>query len=542
LNDSAATKRLDLLIVLGAVLAVLLVDPRGDFPLSDDWSYAHSARVLCESGRIEFLPWTGASLLFQAGYGALLCKVAGFSFTILRLSTIVLAAVGAIAFSHLLATLAIGPKTSRLAVATLALGPLYFSQSFTFMTDVPFAALTLAAAALYAAGLAKTERRLLLAASLLASAALLVRQHGAFLVAAAAFATLVVDETRLRKRVELFAATSVIPALVFIGFHYWLFWMQGVPAGLQNKVTETSIALGIATVDHAFRAAATLALAVLPIIVLTGGAVLIERRRALACVSALFGLGAILVYVRDGSTMFYLPNVQYDFGLGALTLRDTLFLGLDPPRTLGSIFSIPLTLVSLSAAATFGAAATGWTTRLTKPCEAFVLFAFAGMFLGSLLHGGFYFDRYLIPVIPFAIAALLLGRREDTMPPLALALAALVSVYAVAGTHDYLAMNRARHDLLRDVEKRGIGIERIDGGFEYNAWRSAASAGVWPTKESARRGQAADTKSWWWVTDDEYVVSGSELDGYTTVDKRAYAMWLTLEPAEILLLERNPPP
>ncbi len=536
------------MIVLGAVLAVLAVDPRGDFPLSDDWSYAHTARTLCETGRIEFLPWTGASVLFQAAYGAVLCTLVGFSFTVLRLSTIVLAIVGALSFGRLLTALDVGPKRTRLAVAAFALNPLYFSQSFTFMTDVPFTAFALAAAAAYAHVLKGKESEpgqrspyvSLLGASVLASAAILIRQHGAFVVAAAAFATLFMHHATWRKRAALFTTASVVPAIVFVAFHYWLFTAQGAPAGLQNKVSETSVALGLATFDHAFRAAVTLAFAALPIVALSDGRLLGRHRRAFITFATVLGIGAVLAYVNDGSAMFYLPNVQFDFGLGAQTLRDTLFLGLDPRVTLGATLALPLTLTSLLAAAAYGAYVWRLPHTIETPVQAFVVFTAVGMFLGSLLHGGFYFDRYLIPVLPFAIAAFLVALpRADTLPSRALAAVVVLSIYALAGTHDYMSLNRTRFDLIASLEQRGIGADRIDGGFEYNAWHSAATSGTWPTKESARRGQDTTAKSWWWVTDDEYIVATSRLDGYAVAQTHTYSTWLTRGPGEVLLLERE---
>jgi hypothetical protein len=57
---------------------------RGNFPLSDDWAFRARRAKLAETGTLDSAPWTGASVVFQAAYGALLTAVFGFSFTVLR--------------------------------------------------------------------------------------------------------------------------------------------------------------------------------------------------------------------------------------------------------------------------------------------------------------------------------------------------------------------------------------------------------------------------------------------------------------------------
>src|SRR5262245_60076473 len=91
-----------LAIIVGWIVIAALVGVRGEFPLSDDWSYAVATRVLCETGALTLLPWTGASLVLQAWYGAGLCAVFGFSFTWLRVSSLVLAAAGTVGCFSLL--------------------------------------------------------------------------------------------------------------------------------------------------------------------------------------------------------------------------------------------------------------------------------------------------------------------------------------------------------------------------------------------------------------------------------------------------------
>ena len=218
------------------------------------------------------------------------------------------------------------------------------------------------------------------------------------------------------------------------------------------------------------------------------------------------------------------------------------FLGLPAPEHLGTPLRIVLTVVStLSAAVLIAAWRLSWP-RFADTKRTFVAFAAVFLFLGSLLHLGFYFDRYLLPVIPFAAAVLAAGQPELRVGAAAWALALALAWYAVAGTHDYMAWNRARFAMLSELESAGTDPRSIDGGVEYNGWRLAHDLGTWPTTEEARTGQPATKRSWWWVVDDRYVVTFRSLEGYALKAQRQYRTWLVPGQGRVLLLERAGPP
>ena len=76
------------------LLAILLINPMGEFPLNDDFSYARSTLNLSEGGILRYDPWLSMTLLAQVLWGTAFCKLFGFSFTVLRCSTLVLGWVG----------------------------------------------------------------------------------------------------------------------------------------------------------------------------------------------------------------------------------------------------------------------------------------------------------------------------------------------------------------------------------------------------------------------------------------------------------------
>ena len=79
-----------LLVICFWIAAVIAVNPIGDFPLNDDWAYGGAVRTLIQEGDFRLSGWTATNLLGQVLWGALFCLPLGFSFTALRVSTLVL--------------------------------------------------------------------------------------------------------------------------------------------------------------------------------------------------------------------------------------------------------------------------------------------------------------------------------------------------------------------------------------------------------------------------------------------------------------------
>jgi hypothetical protein len=86
---------LDLLIIVALwCVAAFFVNPLGNFPLNDDWSYGTAVKRLLEGDGFRPTGWTAMTLVSQVIWGALFCIPWGFSFTALRFSTLTLALLG----------------------------------------------------------------------------------------------------------------------------------------------------------------------------------------------------------------------------------------------------------------------------------------------------------------------------------------------------------------------------------------------------------------------------------------------------------------
>ena len=127
-----------IILVLLWVISALIINPIGEFPLNDDWAYAKSVFILCQKGEIYFGNWPAMTLIAQILYGAAFCKIFGLSFTVLRISVLLLGLAGIIAFYFLSLKFTRNSLFSFISSALIGFNPLYFSLCYTFMTDVPF--------------------------------------------------------------------------------------------------------------------------------------------------------------------------------------------------------------------------------------------------------------------------------------------------------------------------------------------------------------------------------------------------------------------
>ncbi|RPI52238.1 MAG: hypothetical protein EHM55_16975 [Acidobacteria bacterium] len=50
------------ILTVAWALAIAMVNPAGNFPINDDWSYADTVRRLVEDGEFRLNPWTSMPL------------------------------------------------------------------------------------------------------------------------------------------------------------------------------------------------------------------------------------------------------------------------------------------------------------------------------------------------------------------------------------------------------------------------------------------------------------------------------------------------
>ena len=203
------------LVVLSFVLIVWFVNPGWETMFGDDWAYALTVRHLLTEGTYQLHDWATANMPVQVYWAALLSHVFGYSFIILRCSTLIVCLIGLIAFYHLLRDFGVRDIEASLLTLALFSSPIVVFLSFTFQTDVQFLGWQILALWLYTRALRQQSYFLMALASFAAVAAIGTRQFGAALIAGLIGTWLLFEEDRLRK-VPLYLVGLVLPLLMTI--------------------------------------------------------------------------------------------------------------------------------------------------------------------------------------------------------------------------------------------------------------------------------------------------------------------------------------
>ncbi len=482
-------------------LAIILVlNPIREFPLNDDWAYALSVHHCLQTGTFDPGDWPGMTLLLQVLWGALFCKIFGFSFAVLRCSVLVLGIAGSWCFFHLSKKLVGGLFWPVMVTLTAIFNPLFLSLSFSFMTDVSFWALSAANLYLYYQAFQKDSGKYWWAATALAMIAVLLRQFA--LMWPLAFAL-----PWFLRKLSWQSALQAFAGLVLCwgtlkGYVYYM-EQHELLSPTFGSVTALIKGLTFNYLKYRLRLTGGLvlyntAVFLLPILLL---AFMVRRKLDIL----LLVLSAIPIIIFGKISWYWLPsgNVFFNAGIGPLVLPNAnnhwspdlvfprwMFV---LPGLLGAWLLLQIGLVRLI---DIGRKAQQWPA--TRWWKIGLVFAAIGFWF-FLLIDNFQFDRYFMP-LTLVLLLLLVPRHRVGYFRKGMAITALLlmGLFALAATHDHLQWNQARWNALNELmEQRGIPPENIDGGFEFNGW----------FQSGPRNPYIKGSKSWWFVVDDEYAVS-----------------------------------
>ena len=196
-----------------------VVDPAGEFPLNDDWAYTKPVYYLVEQDRLKLLDWPSMSLIAHVLWGYLVGVLFGFSFTALRISVICLGAVGLVAFFLLLRRHFEKNRVYKIfCIFAVLSNPLFFSLSYSFMTETPFLAFMLLACYGYFRFAQTGKHGYLLFAVFFSATIVLIRQVGLFVPLAYGLSRTLGDR---RLRPSWFVPFALC-VLCLIGYNYFL--------------------------------------------------------------------------------------------------------------------------------------------------------------------------------------------------------------------------------------------------------------------------------------------------------------------------------
>ena len=570
------------LATLAFVIAILLVAPWGNFPVNDDWCFAHLAKQLAETGKfivdVPIAPSTIGQSLFLTPF----IKLFGFSHTLLRVVTLALSWVLLWSVSKLLKWAKVQEWLQTMVLVFLALNPLYMNLSASFMTEIYGWSFALLGAVLW---FWRRERNselawpTALAVALWVGGTFWVRQF-AVVVFPALLGSYVLGivlgapnrpERLKRELPKLLAATLLFCAVVLVYFP----WAKAIGAfrpelarpmsglaHLQPKVWFLHLGVLIVYMTWFFY----------PLLILGAGPGWIARfasKRGMRFAGAFFLIALLIslvqVFKRTSGTLHhdeylnrifpFMSNVLYGGGIGPITFTDIYIYDQPQPLVPAWIWVVVQSvLIALCALWVPIVAATPKLVKnqlggIRREIASFGLLLAAGsVFLVWQAYATSVFDRYYLPcLLGLGIALPVLFdefTKEGARPTRRtwLAYAALVlpmAFYTVAGVHDYFCWNDARWQLFREAVESGTDPQTIDGGYEVDGWalrEPLPGSGKGP----CIGGRCHCRGVWWDCHDASYRIGMNLMPGYQEVRSLEPGYWLT-KGKPILLSKRVSP-
>ncbi len=564
-------------LILLLLLTNLLVSPIGEFSLNDDWIHAKTVEWLLEEGHYRSHPYVVAALVAQAYWGALFCKIFGFSFTILRVSTLVLSVVGSWAMARCALALGLSRNLALLCGALVAINPLVLNLSYSFMTDVPFLAMSILSGLFFLRALETPRAQLIFWGSFFAEVAFLVRQFGIILPVAFA-ATVLVLWWKKKYRVSWYMVFALVcPWLVTATIALCLGMVKNkignsMFQGLQGRDMMSAMD----GLRHIPVSLCYMGLFALPLgagrlwQIFRKHDVWTRKRGAIfvgfCCVSLIvFLLPKILFFVL--SILFHkealwlqryaerMPLLKGDYlldlAVGHIQLAD---INPQPVVSIGGWWWL-VTFAALGVAGLIflNCVDVVYDVRLQQD-ENNVLEQRTNQRLFLLLWGlmilavaynpwrFFVFDRYLIPGLPPSILLLAYEMNRFKLKG-ALRLATfsctLLYIFSVVCLQDYMGWNSAATVAQNKlITVYGVKSESIRGLDTFNGWYN-----------SDKFMQIYNTNKWYdanltglgpWVFDDEYIVASKQpKPGYEEFDRVPYFSWLGMQQRAIVTYKRG---
>ncbi len=580
-NLGGAQKSIDFarffpLIALSAfwILCLAFIGISGNFPLNDDWIYAESVQHLLQTGQVRLLACAPACV-FHLLVAAAACKVFGFSYTVLRGVGFFWAIVASFSMYGCCRQLRLQRNPSLLIALCFAANPLMMSLAFSFMTDTPAVALTLAYTYFLLDGFRKQRAKSFVFATLCLIAATCARQNLGFL--GLVNAVLWICMCVRKKHSWTFSIGLVIlPLACAFAADKWMLstndftslyvWYKGMVSKQISQMIHHP-GLMIAPLLQIFGELLTyLGLFALPILACMLPALgRVFRNKgninpAFPVISAsviVFSLCKFIIgesrWMPFNQNLLRLPELGAHtilginhvalankwrqiltwvsgfagFVLGAFLL-DTI------AKTVRNLWSAYRSPNTTSSSRRFGAAL----------CSLAVVLIFLFQFAFTSLQSTFSdIDRYyLFPYLGASLCLALAWRwqRVKLLAYLAVPLFLVIASYSVAATQDMMSWNRARWTAIEKLEAKGVKYTQIDGGAEYNyardpqLFKNLILHDTW--YELTHRGQAPRNEwRWWSIAGEDYIISFSPVPDYELVSKEIY--WSALAgKREILVL------
>jgi hypothetical protein len=522
-----------LFVVCLFFIAELLINPIGEFPLNDDWAYAKAINDYLNTGLINFSFWQAIPDLPQFLIGLVGCKLFCFSFTLLRFISIVCVVIMIYVFNGILKRQEIKSGNRMLLMLLFVFNPLTISLGNTFLPDIMKLFFSLISVSFIFKYVKNQNFWCLFWFSVFSLLATLNRQSAVVVPLAFALVYFWMNEKN-KKNMILFFSPFIFNVIALIVYQIIAKHLNKLPGNYNLQINNMLNVFAHPSINHIksiayyiITSSLCLGLLILPLTVSSFVKNFQSIKKSLLnkTILVIYLIIVALKIIFSGNILPFVGNIFYHFGIGPIILTD---FNTNEKIEISIYAQIIWCTLNFVGAYSFYISL---RTILLKP--SFINSFFVVFLILYLLPIciGYANDRYLLYLLPFYFLAYYLSNDFKINKFSYLLVSIPIFYFSIAGTHDYLAINRARwnatNHLMRDLN---ISPNKIDGGFEFNAWYLAPSNNYFPSHNGR----------WWWVEGDDYVIGTSILQGYTIESEHLFNLWMPFKSDKILVLRKIP--
>lgn len=509
-----------LVILIVAQMAVyIFINPTGDFLINDEWFYARAVKDFNLTD-YQFDALITPSLIGQIWYAKVITSIFGFSFEILRFSTIGLSIISVVALYLLFVELGFRKYFSFFASLLLFFNPLFFYLSIGFMTDVPALAFVIFALLFFAKYNNTKKSRYFFIACLSLIYAIIIRQSFLFLLPLSII--FVIDKKRVSAK-NLFLYISSLAFFACLYFflkskHWWPSQDIDLHTFENASVHWLYVKKQVYSIWH------YMGFFLLPI---SFGYLLQKnaKRKILKyiLITAAFLYSAWKIFARD--VFFpYFGNIISIYGLGPRDPNGVLHGSPIQIATLNEVILITV-LVSLSAGIILSILVdiiTGFSEKNTGSKKMIIFLALSAVSQIAVVFMFLSFDRYYLPIFLFLLIIISYFINTKKIPIINIIILLILCIPVIMLTKLSLTENRIKWQVADDLKKSGVPISDIDAGYEWLGWN-------WYGKTPSWRLPYWEEGTPWYISrlypDNErvYVISHEPIiDSYKLTSKYSY--------------------
>jgi hypothetical protein len=477
-----------LLCALAFLLCELVSQPFAGMGICDDGPYTVVAQKLAATGHVAYNGWSAAMLLWQLYLGAAFIKLFGFSFTTVRMSTLLVAVVLAFFLQRTMVRASISERNATIGTLALVLSPLYLMLSVTFMSDIHglFAIVLCLYGCLRALEAATTRAAVWWLCFAITSNGICGTSRQLAWLGILVMVPSTLWLLRARRNVLLGGITVTIAGVLFI--LGCMLWLKHQPYTLPEHILVGRFPV-LSTSLQLLRFFLDIPFLLLPVMALFLPVIRKSSPRGIAVVAVITVCYALLVirqeHLHRGSllepTAGDWVNITGGYGWGGVLGKAPIFLhrGVRTLLTvvsLGGVVGVITLLIHSYGKSRINDSDPGVSWKelgviLAPFSIAYTLLLISRAVAIASIGGPVVLDRYALGLMMVALICLIRyyqDRVRSEIPLAGVLLVCMVAIYGVSFTHNMFAFYRARVTMAAVLRAAGVPDTSVDNGWEYN--------------------------------------------------------------------------